>query len=80
MKKLNLRRFMKEDVSKRKSGLSVQQRSLLRSRREAAVSRANKAAYTGELEDLIHNLVQTNLKLVDSLQTTQAARQLHRSA
>jgi hypothetical protein len=69
--KLELRKSLKADLSKRKSTLTVEQRSKLRSRREAAVSRQNKIAYASQLEVLVRTLVHNNLKLVGSLESTQ---------
>lgn len=62
--KLRLRGELKADLAKRRGSLSVEQRSKLRSRREAAVSRQNKIAYADQLEILVRSLVHENVRLL----------------
>jgi hypothetical protein len=69
--KLELRKSLKADLSKRKGTLTVAQRSKLRSRREAAVSRQNKITYASQLEELVRALVYNNLKRVGTLESAE---------
>lgn len=62
--KLELRKALKADLERLKSDLSLADRSKMRSRREAAVSRENRIAYTKRLEELVLNLVRGNLQLI----------------
>lgn len=62
-RKETLRRVMKEKLEAEKESLSLPERSKLRSRREAAVSRENKAAYVDRLEALVRSLVKENVGL-----------------
>lgn len=62
--KLRLRGELKAELAKRRGSLTVEQRSKLRSRREAAVSRQNKIAYADQLEILVRSLVHENVRLL----------------
>jgi hypothetical protein len=55
--KLELRRALKDDLSLHKGAYTIKERGMMRSRREAAVSRHNKIAYTRQLETLVQSLV-----------------------
>jgi hypothetical protein len=55
--KLELRRELKHDLSLHKGAYTLKERSIMRSRREAAVSRHNKLAYTRQLEVIVQRLV-----------------------
>lgn len=64
--KLELRQALKADLERFKSDLSLKDRSKMRSRREAAVSRESRIAYTKGLEDLVLDLVRGNLLLLEN--------------
>lgn len=62
--KLALRQSLKADLARRKESMTYGERSVMRSRREAAVSRENKLAYVRQLESLAGCLVQGSLSIL----------------
>lgn len=61
--KLELREKLKRELAEQQSTLDPEMRGKLRSRREAAVSRLNKNAYSTQLEHAIRKVVLENMKL-----------------
>jgi hypothetical protein len=71
--KLELRRELKHDLSLHKGAYTLKERSIMRSRREAAVSRHNKLAYTRQLEVVVQRLVHEYYILAAKTETCGAA-------
>lgn len=60
--KVELRNALKEELASRKGSLSLRERRILRSRREAAVAKQNRIVYTLKLEETVRALVKRNLE------------------